>query len=191
MSAPRADETRKFAATTGALIELQEWLSAHGVTHVAMEATGVVLENRSGICWRDTSSSGYHIRNVPGRKTDVSDAAWIAELLERATGADPGTARSERTRKQLARESLSIPGVSTRFLEDANLKLGSLLSDVLGTSASTPSNRITVSYLFQSYGAGLEWSPIPFPSMLSEIRNRHVEAEPAQFYAKDFIWRTS
>jgi len=84
VSALQADEARTFATTTGALIELQEWLSAHAVTHVAMEATGVywkpvwhLLEGYFEL----VLANAQHIRNVPGRKTDVSDAAWIADLL--------------------------------------------------------------------------------------------------------------
>lgn len=81
VSAPPVDETRSFATTTAALIELQEWLSTHAVTHVAMEATGVywkpvwhLLEEHFEL----VLANAQHIRNVPGRKTDVNDAAWIA-----------------------------------------------------------------------------------------------------------------
>jgi transposase len=84
VSEPAVDETRSFATTTGALIELQEWLSSHAVTHVAMEATGVywkpvwhLLEEHFELVLTDAQ----HIKNVPGRKTDVNDAAWIADLL--------------------------------------------------------------------------------------------------------------
>src|SRR2546429_8782791 len=84
VSAPQADETRSFATTTGALIELQEWLSGYAVTHVAMEATGVywkpvwhLLEEHFEL----VLANAQHIKNVPGRKTDVNDAAWIADLL--------------------------------------------------------------------------------------------------------------
>ena|SRR5256884_1309678 len=84
VSEPQVDETRSFATTTAALIELQEWLSAHAVTHVAMEATGVywkpvwhLLEGHFEL----VLANAQHIKNVPGRKTDVNDAAWIADLL--------------------------------------------------------------------------------------------------------------
>src|SRR5687768_17617490 len=80
VSAPLADETRTFGTTTAELMALQEWLSGHAVTHVAMEATGVywkpvwhVLEEHFEL----VLANAQHIRNVPGRKTDVSDAAWI------------------------------------------------------------------------------------------------------------------
>src|SRR5437660_3310204 len=80
-----AKETRTFGTTTEALHELGAWLRAAGCTHVAMEATGVywkpayhVLE---GVCtvWLVNAA---HIKNVPGRKTDVADAEWIADLLQ-------------------------------------------------------------------------------------------------------------
>jgi transposase len=145
VSAPQADETRTFATTTGALIELQEWLSAHGVTHVAMEATGVywkpvwhLLEGYFEL----VLANAQHIRNVPGRKTDVNDAAWIADLLAhgliRSSFVPPAPIQElrdlTRTRKQLVREISQHSSRIQKILEDANLKLGSVLSDVLGQS---------------------------------------------------------
>lgn len=145
VSEPLADETRTFATTTGALIELQEWLSAHGVTHVAMEATGVywkpvwhLLEGHVEL----VLANAQHIRNVPGRKTDVSDAAWIADLLAHGlirSSFVPPTPIQElrdltRTRKQLMREISQHSSRIQKVLEDANLKVGSVLSDVLGKS---------------------------------------------------------
>ena len=145
VSAPLADETRTFATTTGALIELQEWLSAHGVTHVAMEATGVywkpvwhLLEGHFEL----VLANAQHIRNVPGRKSDVSDAAWIADLLAhgliRSSFVPPAPIQElrdlTRTRKQLVREISQHASRIQKVLEDANLKLGSVLSDVLGKS---------------------------------------------------------
>lgn len=143
VSAPQTDETRTFATTTGALIELQEWLSAHAVTHVAMEATGVywkpvwhLLEGYFEL----VLANAQHIRNVPGRKTDVNDAAWIADLLAhgliRSSFVPPAPIQElrdlTRTRKQLVREISQHCMRIQKILEDANLKLGSVLSDVLG-----------------------------------------------------------
>lgn len=145
VSAPQADETRTFATTTGGLIELQEWLSAHEVTHVAMEATGVywkpvwhLLEGYFEL----VLANAQHIRNVPGRKTDVNDAAWIADLLAhgliRSSFVPPAPIQElrdlTRTRKQLVREVSQHSSRIQKILEDANLKLGSVLSDVLGKS---------------------------------------------------------
>jgi transposase len=145
VSEPAVDETRRFATTTGALIELQEWLSSHGVTHVAMEATGVywkpvwhLLEEHFELIL----ANAQHIKNVPGRKTDVNDAAWIADLLAHglinASFVPPKPIQElrdlTRTRKQLVREVSQHSLRIQKTLEDANIKLGSVLSDVLGHS---------------------------------------------------------
>jgi transposase len=104
---------RSFATTTAALLELNEWLASHTVSHVAMEATGVywkpvwhLLEEQFELVL------AQHIRNVPGRKTDVNDATWIADLLAhgliRASFVPPAPIQElrdlTRTRKQLVRE---------------------------------------------------------------------------------------
>jgi transposase len=145
VSEPPVDETRSFATTTGALIELQEWLSSHAVTHVAMEATGVywkpvwhLLEEHFEL----VLANAQHIKNVPGRKTDVNDAAWIADLLAHglisASFVPPKPIQElrdlTRTRKQLVREVSQHSLRIQKTLEDANIKLGSVLSDVLGHS---------------------------------------------------------
>src|SRR5256884_395918 len=145
VSAPQADETRSFATTTGALIELQEWLSGYAVTHVAMEATGVywkpvwhLLEEHFEL----VLANAQHIRNVPGRKTDVNDATWIADLLAhgliRSSFVPPAPIQElrdlTRTRKQLVREICQHSLRIQKTLEDANVKLGSVLSNVLGSS---------------------------------------------------------
>jgi transposase len=145
VSEPRVDETRSFASTTSALVELQEWLTSHGVTHVAMEATGVywkpvwhLLEEHLEL----VLANAQHIRNVPGRKTDVNDAAWIADLLAhgliRSSFVPPAPIQElrdlTRTRKQLVREISQHSLRIQKTLEDANLKLGSVLSNVLGSS---------------------------------------------------------
>jgi transposase len=145
VSEPAVDETRSFATTTGALIELQEWLSSHGVTHVAMEATGVywkpvwhLLEEHFELIL----ANAQHIKNVPGRKSDVNDAAWISDLLAHglisASFVPPKPIQElrdlTRTRKQLVREASQHSLRIQKTLEDANIKLGSVLSDVLGRS---------------------------------------------------------
>jgi transposase len=145
VSEPRVEETRSFATTTTALVALQEWLTAHGVTHVAMEATGVywkpvwhLLEEHLAL----VLANAQHIRNVPGRKTDVNDAAWIADLLAhgliRSSFVPPAPIQAlrdlTRTRKQLVREIAQHTLRIQKTLEDANLKLGSVLSSILGAS---------------------------------------------------------
>jgi len=136
---------RGFDTTTSALLELGDWLAEHAVTHVAMEATGVywkpiwhLLEGRFELIL----ANAQHIKNVPGRKTDVNDAAWIADLLAhgliRSSFVPPAPIQElrdlTRTRKQLVREISQHSLRIQKTLEDANLKLGSVLSDVLGKS---------------------------------------------------------
>ena len=145
VSEPLHDETRSFDTTTSALLELGDWLIEHGVTHVAMEATGVywkpiwhMLEERFELIL----ANAQHIKNVPGRKTDVNDAGWIADLLAhgliRSSFVPPAPIQElrdlTRTRKQLVREISQHSLRIQKTLEDANLKLGSVLSDVLGKS---------------------------------------------------------
>jgi transposase len=145
VSEPPHDEVRTFATTTSALLELNEWLSAHAVTHVAMEATGVYWKPVWHLLEGDFDlilANAQHIRNVPGRKTDVSNAGWIADLLAhgliRSSFVPPAPIQElrdlTRTRKQLVREISQHSSRNQKVLEDANLKLGSILSNVLGKS---------------------------------------------------------
>lgn len=142
---PLKQEVRTFATTTSALLELADWLESFGVEHVGMEATGVywkpvwhVLEGHVELILANAA----HVKNVPGRKTDVNDATWLADLLAhgliRASFVPP-TAVQElrtrtRTRRQFVRERGSHVQRIEKILEDANLKLGVVLSDILGKS---------------------------------------------------------
>ncbi|CAN7756491.1 IS110 family transposase [Cupriavidus necator] len=145
VSAPAHQEVRSFDSTTAGLLALADWLALHGCTHVAMEATGVywkpvwhILEGNFEL----VLANAQHIRNVPGRKTDVNDAMWIADLLAhgliRSSFVPPAAIQElrdfTRTRKQLVREISQHSLRIQKVLEDANLKLGSVLSDVLGHS---------------------------------------------------------
>jgi transposase len=145
VSLPMHQEVRSFGTTTAQLLELADWLAEHDCTHVAMEATGVywkpvwhVLEAEFEL----VLANAAHIRNVPGRKTDVNDAMWIADLLAhgliRSSFVPPQAIQQlrdlTRTRKQLVREVSQHSLRIQKVLEDANLKLGSVLSDVLGKS---------------------------------------------------------
>lgn len=136
---------QSFGTTTKALLELGDWLGEHQVTHVAMEATGVywkpvwhVLEASVEL----VLANAMHIKNVPGRKTDVNDATWIADLLAHGlirSSFVPPTAIQDmrtllRTRKQLVRERAQHVQRVQKTLEDANLKIASVVSDVVGTS---------------------------------------------------------
>jgi transposase len=138
-------EMRRFATTTRGLLELADWVEASECSHVAMEATGVywkpvwhVLEGHAEL----VLANAAHIKNVPGRKSDVNDAVWIADLLAHGLiqpSMVPPTHIQEmrdltRTRKQLGREIVQHTQRIQKVLEDANVKLSSAVSDVLGAS---------------------------------------------------------
>jgi transposase len=138
-------EVRTFETTTKGLLTLADWLREAGCTHVAMESTGVywkpvwhVLESEFEL----VLANATHIRNVPGRKTDVNDAMWIADLLAHGlikSSFVPPTAIQElrdltRTRKQLVREVARHVQRIQKTLEDANIKIAGVISDILGMS---------------------------------------------------------
>ena len=141
----RSSEVRTFRATTAGLLELRDWLVGHEVTLVAMESTGVywkpvfyLLEDAVE-CWL---VNPQHIKNLPGRKSDVSDAAWIAQLaasgLVRPSFVPPPPIRVLR---DLTRYRATLVHERTREaqrihaqLEDAGIKLSLAASDVLGVS---------------------------------------------------------
>ena len=125
---------------------LSDWLAEAGCTHVAMEATGVywkpVWHILSDGDVRLLLANAAHVRNVPGRKTDVADAVWLADLLAHGLirpSFVPETPTQElcallRTRKQLVREQASHVQRLQKTLEDANLKLSSVLTQIMGVS---------------------------------------------------------
>ncbi len=136
---------RTVATTTRGLLTLADWLTTHACTHVAMEATGVywkpvwhVLEDQFTLIL----ANAMHIRQVPGRKSDVTDAMWIADLLAhgliRASFVPPTPIQDlrdlTRTRRQLVAETARHTLRIQKTLEDANLKLTQVISDVLGVS---------------------------------------------------------
>ena len=136
-------EVETFGTTTPGLFALADWLAARGCTHVALEATGVywkpvwhVLEGHVEL----VLANAAHVRNVPGRKTDVSDAVWLADLLAhgllRASFVPPAAIQDlrtlTRTRKQLVREQGQHVQRLQKVLEDANIKLASVVSSIVG-----------------------------------------------------------
>jgi transposase len=136
---------RRFSTATRDLLELADWLGAQGITHVAMEATGVywkpiwhILEGRFEL----VLANAAHIRNVPGRKSDVNDAVWISDLLAhgliRASFVPPAQIQDvrdlTRTRTQLAREVAQHIQRIQKTLVNANIKLTSAISNIIGTS---------------------------------------------------------
>ena len=137
---------KTFKTTTQELMALSNWLSAEGATHIAMEATGVYWKP----VWHILSDGEFelilanaaHVKNVPGRKTDVNDATWLADLMAhgliRASFVpDEPTQQMRdllRTRKQMVRERSSHVQRIQKTLEDANIKLDSVVTDILGLS---------------------------------------------------------
>lgn len=137
-------EARTFQTTTKELLALSDWLASEGCTQVAMEATGVYWKP----VWHILSDGDFelvlanaqHVKSVPGRKSDVNDATWLADLLAHGLirgsfvpDADTQALRSLlRTRKQLVRERSSHVQRLQRTLEDANIKLESTISNIIG-----------------------------------------------------------
>ena len=138
-------EVRTFATTTVGLLALRAWLSSQGVTHVGMESTGVY--------WRPVFNllestvevilvNAQHIKALPGRKTDIRDSEWLADLLRhglvRPSFIPPKPIRDLRDlvryRKSLVRSHTQQVNRVHKVLETANIKLTSVASDVLGKS---------------------------------------------------------
>lgn len=138
-------QTRTFATMTADLLELADWLAAEGVAHAAMESTGVywmpvwhVLEGRFDL----TLVNARHMRQVPGRKTDVKDAEWIAQLLQHGllsrSFVPPPPVRElrdlTRQRAQLVADKAAVANRIHKTLESANIKLAGVATDILGVS---------------------------------------------------------
>jgi transposase len=137
--------TRTFATHTAALLELSAWLEENQCSHVVMEATGVywkpvwhILEESFALVLANASS----VRNVPGRKSDVSDAAWLADLLAHGlvrASFVPERPTQElrdltRTRKQMVKQRSQHVNRLHKVLEDANLKIGAYVTDITGVT---------------------------------------------------------
>lgn len=137
---------RTFGTTTEAILRLGDWLAEWGVTHVAMESTGVywkplwnLLEERFTLLL----ANAQHVKAVPGRKTDVRDCEWLADLLRhglvRGSFVPPRPQRElrelTRDRTALVRERTAEVNRLQKTLEGANLKLGDVVSDIMGASA--------------------------------------------------------
>jgi transposase len=141
----RRELRARFSTVTSDLLAMRDWLQGLGVTHVAMEATGVywkpvwyVLEDEFELILCHAA----HVKNVPGRKTDASDAQWLCQLLEhgllRAAFVPPKPIRElrdlTRYRKTLIKERQREANRLHKVLEDAGIKLSSVASDILGVS---------------------------------------------------------
>src|SRR5215831_7027435 len=172
MSGAKVERTcRTFGTTTVALGQLRDWLDGNGCTEVAMEATGV-SDGRFEL----TLANAAHIKAVPGRKTDMNEAMWIADLV--ACGLIrpsyvPGERQAElrsllRTRKQLCREQASHVQRIQKTLEEANIKLASVISDILGVNGRR---------LIEAMIAGVR-----NPHRLAGLADRRLKASPKQLY---------
>jgi transposase len=169
-------EVRTYKTTTKDLLALSDWLASVGCTPIAMEATGVYWKP----VWHVLSDGDFglvlanaaHVKNVPGRKTDVNDAAWLADLLAHGLirgSFVPDAPTQEmrnllRTRKQLVRERTSHIQRLQKTLEDANIKLDSVISDVLGLSGRA---------MIEALIAGES-----DPDRLAELAHRRIKAPP-------------
>lgn len=138
-------ETRRWGTMTRDLLAMADWMAAQGVTHVAMESTGVywkpiynILESRFTVLL----VNAHHLKQVPGRKSDFRDCQWIAQLLQhgllKGSFIPPRPQRElrdlTRHRTQSVEEKARTVNRLHKVLEDANLKLASVASDLLGVS---------------------------------------------------------
>jgi transposase len=170
-------EVRTFGTTTKDLLALSEWLASQQCTHIAMEATGVYWKP----VWHVLSDDDFtlvlanagHVKNVPGRKTDVNDATWLADLMAHGLirGSFVPDAQTQelrgllRTRKQFVRERASHVQRLQKTLEDANIKLDSVISDIIGLSGRT---------MIEALIAGQS-----DPDTLAALAHRRIKAPPA------------
>jgi transposase len=171
-------EVQTFRTMTNDLLALSEWLAANGCTHVAMEATGVYWKP----VWHILSDGDFelvlanaaHVKNVPGRKSDVSDAVWLADLMAHGLirgSFVPDNQTQEmrtmlRTRKQLVRERAGHVQRLQKTLEDANIKLESIVSDIVGVSGRA---------MMEAIIAGESE-----PAVLADLAHRRLRAKPEE-----------
>lgn len=145
---PEGQQTRKFPTMTKDLLGLADWLAEHKVTHVAVESTGVYWKPAYNLLEEDFTVlvvNAHHIKAVPGRKTDVKDAEWIADLLRHGlvrASFIPDRPQRElreltRYRRQLIQQRAQVVNRIQKVLEGANIKLSSVASDVVGVSGRT------------------------------------------------------
>jgi len=174
-------QIKTFKTTTQELMALSEWLSTEGITHIAMEATGVYWKP----VWHILSDGEFelvlanaaHVKNVPGRKTDVNDAVWLADLMAHGlirTSFVPDEPTQQmrdllRTRKQFVRERSSHTQRIQKTLEDANIKLDSVVTDILGLTG-----RRILQALIDGQTA---------PHALASLAHWRIEATPAELEA--------
>lgn len=167
-------DVRTFATTTAGLLALADWLAETQCAHAVMESTGVYWKP----VWHILSdgqlklvlANAEHVRNVPGRKTDVKDAVWLADLLAHglinASFVPPPEIQElrdlTRTRRQLIRQRVQHVQRIQKTLEDANVKLDSVISNVMGASGRAMLEAIV--------------EGVTDPSTLSELAHHRIHA---------------
>jgi transposase len=197
-----AKPVRTFGTTTSALLSLSDWLAS--CTHVAMEATGVywkpiynILEGQMELL----VVNAQHIKAVPGRKTDVKDAEWIAELLQhgllRGSFIPPQSQRDlrdlTRYRTTLVRERGRIVNRLQKVLEDANLKLAGVATDVMGVSGRAMLEALlagqTDSEQLAELAKGRLWKKIPQlkEALTGRVREHHRFMLSEQLSHTDYL----
>jgi transposase len=174
-------QVRTFGSTTRELVSLREWLLAEGCTHAAMESTGVywkpvyaVLEGALEI----VVANAYHVKNVPGRKTDVKDAEWLADLLchglLRSSFIPPKPIRElrdlTRYRRKLVEAQTAERNRLLKVLESANIKLASVATDVFGVSG-----RLMLRALIEANASPQEMAELA----KGKLRHKIAELQPA------------
>src|SRR5438128_3834646 len=142
----RSQERQTFSTMTPDVLRMRTWLKRLGVTHVAMESTGVFwkpIYNLLEGSFEVLVVNAQHIKAVPGRKTDVKDAEWIADLLQHGllkASFIPSSPQRElrdltRYRVRLTEEKAREINRVQKTLEDTNLKLGDVVSDIMGKAS--------------------------------------------------------
>jgi transposase len=173
-------ECRTFDSTTSGLQALLSWLTESRCTQVALEATGVYWKPVWNILCDGTFelilANAAHIKNVPGRKTDMNDATWIADLVSCGLIKASFVPEQEiqelrsmlRARKQLAREQTSHVQRIQKTLEEANIKLDSVITDIMGVSG-----RRMIEAMIKG---------VRNPLKLAELADRRIKASRKQLY---------
>lgn len=150
---PEGQETRTFGTMTRELLEMADWFTQRGVTHVAMESTGIYWKPVYNLLEEGFTVlvvNAHHIKAVPGRKTDVKDAEWIADLLRHGLVRGsfiPDRPERElrelvRHRRNLIQQRAQVVNRIQKLLEGANIKLSSVATDIAGVSGRAMLERL-------------------------------------------------
>jgi transposase len=174
-------QLRSFGTTTRELVSLRDWLVAEGCTHVGMESTGVYWKPVYAIlegAFQIVVANAQHVKKVPGRKTDVKDAEWLADLLchglLRPSFVPPKAIRElrdlTRYRRKLVEAQATERNRLLKVLECANIKLASVASDVFGVSG-----RLMIRALIEGQATPQEMAKLA----KAQLRKKIQELEPA------------